>query len=83
MSFKCPTCERPLYNRRRDACEFCGGFVPYPLRLTKAQLAKIERMKREEDQRHRASMRRIPHTGKDMSFTDGDVWAAGLDDGLV
>jgi ribosomal protein L37E len=34
MSFNCQKCARPLYNRRRNHCEFCGHPIPDPQRLS-------------------------------------------------
>jgi hypothetical protein len=78
MAFKCPACERPLANRRRAACEFCGEEIPRHMLLTAEQQAEIDQMKRVENQRHRARMRQIPQTGKNVGIIPGEVWSAGL-----
>lgn len=45
MAFECPSCNRPLYNRRRDTCEFCGVAVPEELLLSPAQQAILDKLK--------------------------------------
>ena len=40
-SFTCPACARPLYNRRRATCEFCGKTIPASLLLSNAQQSRI------------------------------------------
>ena len=31
MKFVCPSCERPIYNRRIKECEFCSASIPAEL----------------------------------------------------
>lgn len=45
MAFECPSCNRPLYNRRRDTCEFCGEAVPEELLLSSEQQAALDKLK--------------------------------------
>lgn len=66
MTFKCPSCNRPLYNRRRATCEFCGKPVPDALRLSGDRRAKIDRLKADEAKRHREFMGRDISTGGGM-----------------
>ena len=56
MSFKCPSCERPLFNRRRKTCEFCGKPIPEAYLLTVSQTAKLDRLKAEEAKQHKEFM---------------------------
>jgi ribosomal protein L37E len=58
MSFKCPSCARPLYNRRREKCEFCGATIPDALRLSASQRQFIERLKSDESAQHRDFMQK-------------------------
>ena len=58
MSFKCPKCARPLYNRRRANCEFCGATIPQFQRLSTAARQLIDRMKADEARQHREFMSR-------------------------
>jgi len=51
MSFKCPACERPLSNRRRPTCEFCGEPIPPALLMNPAQAGAIDRLKQAEERR--------------------------------
>ena len=45
MGFECPSCRRPLYNRRRATCEFCGAEVPEGLLLTPEQRGSLGRLR--------------------------------------
>jgi ribosomal protein L37E len=53
MAFKCVSCEKPLYNRRRKTCEFCGAAIPESLRLSAKQQAFIQKLKVDEAKQHR------------------------------
>ena len=67
MGFQCVQCRRPLYNRRRKTCEFCGAAVPERLRLSPRQVAAIERLKAEEAKQHKEFMdRELPGDGMDL-----------------
>jgi len=49
--FKCPACERALYDRRRKKCGYCGSPIPEALRFSKKMLSDLERGKfAEKDQ---------------------------------
>ena len=37
MKFKCPACNRFIYNRKVIKCEFCGNDLPKDLLLTEEQ----------------------------------------------
>ncbi len=60
MPFRCPKCGRPLYNRRRKTCEFCGTEIPAALRLTDRQIAFVDGLKRTEAEHHRQFMQHPP-----------------------
>ena len=53
MSFKCPACERPLLNRRRPKCAFCGAEIPAELLMNAEQRGAITKMANEEEKRRR------------------------------
>jgi len=53
-AFGCPACGRPLYDRRRPDCGYCGASVPEALRLTGAQAEAFED---ERDQKGRDTER--------------------------
>ena len=59
MSFKCPSCQRVLYNRRLEACGLCGAPIPEELRFTAEEVAELDRKmaKSEEQRRHREQVR--------------------------
>ena len=69
MAFKCPSCERPLYNRRRSDCEFCLHPLPAALQLSAAQQAVVDREKHELHERRRA--RDVETWGPKMGTGDG------------
>ena len=56
MSFKCPKCDRPLYNRRRKWCEFCGSPVPEAQLLSQSQMAALDKLKAAEAKQHKEFM---------------------------
>jgi hypothetical protein len=58
MSFRCPACKKPLYNRRRDRCESCGSSVPEAHRLSQKQRQFLDDLKTRETREHRAFMER-------------------------
>jgi ribosomal protein L37E len=52
MEYRCPTCQRVLYNRRLKQCGFCGAQIPESLRFTPEEIAAIDkRMADLEEQR--------------------------------
>ena len=59
MSHICPSCDRVLYNRRLEVCDFCGAPIPEELRFTPAEIAELDRKKAksEEQKRQREQVR--------------------------
>lgn len=57
MEFKCPSCSRTVFNRRRRLCEFCGAAIPEELLRTDEEQAAIDAAYREEAKRRRAAQR--------------------------
>jgi len=43
MNYRCPTCERVLYNRRLKKCGFCGASIPESLRFTAEEIETIDK----------------------------------------
>jgi hypothetical protein len=58
MAFHCPSCNKPLYNRRRATCESCGAALPKHLLLDAGQRQRFEELRRQEDKAHREFMER-------------------------
>src|SRR5688500_5835292 len=56
-TFTCPACSRPLYNRRRASCEFCGKPVPTSLLLSAAERARIDDLRSNDLQKRRQRYR--------------------------
>ena len=42
MEYKCPVCQRSLYDRRLEKCAFCGTQIPDRLPFTAQETAAIE-----------------------------------------
>lgn len=52
MEYRCPTCQRVLYNRRLKQCGFCGAQIPENLRFTPDEIAALDKQMAElEEQR--------------------------------
>jgi ribosomal protein L37E len=71
MSFKCPACARPLYNRRRKDCEFCGAPIPRSLQFSESQKQRFDRLKADEAKQHRDFIQSLPTSnsaGIDLIF---------------
>lgn len=58
MSFKCPACGKPLYNRRKATCGACGKAVPEHLLLSEDQRQRLAGMRKREEKEHREFMER-------------------------
>ena len=43
MSYRCPNCQRVLYNRRLAHCGYCGAQIPENLRFTTEEIAALDR----------------------------------------
>jgi len=55
MAFQCPHCQRPLVNRRRGTCGYCGGLIPAELLLSDAQQSSLDKLKAQDRRRHAQS----------------------------
>jgi hypothetical protein len=42
MSYRCPTCEKIIFNRRLERCEFCAGIIPPEMRFSAEEIAKLD-----------------------------------------
>ena len=58
MPFRCPSCNKPLYNRRRATCQSCGSALPKHLLLDTAQRERLAELREQEDKKHREFMER-------------------------
>ncbi|WDD98958.1 hypothetical protein [Thalassomonas actiniarum] len=67
MKFICNQCQRTIFNRRLEHCEFCGAQIPEQLRLTTQEQEELED-EYLESRRHKGSISREPATrGGDFS----------------
>lgn len=58
MAFRCPSCDQPIYNRRRPTCAACGAALPKHLLLDKAQQDRLTAVRNREEKDHRGFMER-------------------------
>jgi hypothetical protein len=42
MEYRCPACQRSLYDRRLEKCGFCGAEIPQHLRFTAQETAALD-----------------------------------------
>ena len=47
MKFVCPSCERPIYNRRIEKCEFCGAILPNELLYSQSDVDNLNKQQTE------------------------------------
>lgn len=62
MSYNCPNCQRPLYNRRLTQCGFCGAPIPENLRFTPDEISALNQQEAEAEAQHK---QRIMNTETD------------------
>ena len=43
MSYHCPACQRMIFNRRLERCEFCGADTPTELRFSLEEIVELDR----------------------------------------
>lgn len=53
-SIHCPGCGRPLYDRRRDTCGYCGQQMPESQCFSETQIDQIGRQREAEKKKHQA-----------------------------
>lgn len=47
MKFICPSCERPVYNRRITKCEFCSETLPSELLFSQNEINDLDKQQTE------------------------------------
>ena len=47
MEYRCPKCNRLLYDRRRKNCGFCATDIPVELLFTEKELEKLNKERAE------------------------------------
>lgn len=70
MEYKCPTCQRVLYNRRLEHCGFCGAAIPEELRFTAEEIAAMDREMAELEQK-RAQRRQAASEEEEQQNSGG------------
>jgi epoxyqueuosine reductase QueG len=74
--YACPTCQRPLYDRRLTHCGYCGALIPDSLRFTPEQMAAHDRANAELEAQRRlhehdaAAARQAESLDGDLDFSD-------------
>src|SRR5688500_18117329 len=53
MIHKCPNCGRPIAERRRRSCLYCGAAIPEELLFSAAEVAQLDAATREMSGIHR------------------------------
>ena len=87
MSYHCPTCQRMIFNRRLERCEFCGAVIPAELRLSAEEVARLDRemaelaarrKKRdlEQEEERKKAMQKRPNKGFVPGPGDIAEWVA-------
>jgi hypothetical protein len=49
MDFKCPKCDRFIYNRRLRNCGYCNAILPEDLLLSQSQIEKLDKIKEKDE----------------------------------
>jgi len=50
--YQCPACQREIYSRKRQTCEFCGAELPEEMRLSEEEVEVMEKEIEEIHERH-------------------------------
>ena len=74
MSYRCPACQRIIFNRRLARCEFCNAAIPAELRFSAGEVATLDRnmaqlavrrkrRDREQEEERRKEVQKRPSRG--------------------
>jgi len=55
MKFVCPSCDRPIYNRRIKQCEFCSATIPDDLLYSEEEVDNLNKQQ-EDSHKKRANV---------------------------
>ena len=58
LKFECPSCNRPIANRRSNICMYCESELPKELLFTTEQSKKLEETKQKDKERHEDFMKK-------------------------
>ena len=53
MTYHCPTCQRTIFNRRLERCDFCGADIPASLRFTAEEMALRDKKMADSEERRK------------------------------
>ena len=73
MKFVCPSCERPIYNRRIDKCEFCGETLPSELLYSENEVGNLDKQQTE-------SLKKKINTSSNSSSGGADFFSTDFGD---
>lgn len=58
MAYKCPNCDKTIYDRRKPTCEFCSQSIPEELLFSDQQLAKLDDVLEREEVKRKENLDR-------------------------
>jgi len=70
MKFVCPSCTRPIYNRRIEKCEFCGDALPSKLLYSQNDVDNLDKQQAESLKRQVNTSSNSSDGGADFFSTD-------------
>ena len=82
MNPECPSCHRPIANRRRPVCLYCGGAIPEEMLFTPEEAAAVDKeMADLELQRQRRKGKEEEERREAARRAGGDVDLSGFYNG--
>ncbi len=70
MKFVCPSCEKPIYNRRIEKCEFCGEALPKGLLYSQNDVDNLDKQQAESMKKQKNTSSNSSGAGSDFFSTD-------------
>ena len=72
MNPECPSCHRPVADRRRAVCLYCGGAIPEEMLFSPEEAAAVDAEMEELAQRRAAFKAREEEERRDAARKNGD-----------
>ena len=72
MSYRCPSCQRIIFNRRLKNCDFCAAEIPDSLRFTPEEIAALDREMAELASRRKQRDQEADKAEKERRADDDD-----------
>jgi hypothetical protein len=70
MRFVCPSCEKPIYNRRVETCEFCGEVIPSELLYSQNEVDNLDKQQTDSLKKRTSGTNSSTSSGIDFLSTD-------------